>query len=111
VQAPDLSPQGVFIAMRAGSVVIGAAIGASAATKNVVQRTGRPSDSGSDRGASANIECVAAPMPAPAAPPTVAPVKVPQPPIARATNRRSYTFEKICHRPPPRRDYCAKHVP
>jgi len=43
------------IAVRAGSVVIAAAIGASAATKNVVQRAGRASDSGSDRGASANI--------------------------------------------------------
>ena len=51
---PDRSPQGV-IAVRAGSVVIAAAIGASAATKNVVQRAGRASDSGSDRGASANI--------------------------------------------------------
>jgi len=51
---PDLSPQGV-IAVRDGSVVIAAAIGASAATKNVVQRAGRPSDSGSDRGASADI--------------------------------------------------------
>ena len=104
--SPDLSPQGVLIAMRAGSVVIAAAIGASAATKNVVQRAGRPSDSGSDRGASANIgmcrgtdagtRCSANRRAGQSS--TAADCKRQQ---AEATNRRSYTFEKICHGSPP----------
>ena len=38
--------------MRAGSVVIGAA---TAATKDVIQGPGGPSDSGADRGASADV--------------------------------------------------------
>jgi hypothetical protein len=94
--------------MRAGSVVIGAAIGASAATKNVVQRAGGPSDSGSDRGASANIgmrrgtdartRCSANRRAGQSS--TAADCKRQQ---AEAANRRSYTFEKICHGPPPQK--------
>ena len=104
---PDLSPQ-VVIAVRAGSVVIGAAIGASAATKNVVQRAGRPSDSGSDRGASADIRmrrgtdastrCSANRRAGQSS--TAADCKRQQ---AEAANRRSYTFEKICHGTPPQK--------
>jgi hypothetical protein len=94
--------------MRAGSVVIGAAIRASAATKNVVERAGGPSDSGSDRGASANIgmrrgtdartRCSANRRAGQSS--TAADCKCQQ---AEAAYRRIYTFEKICHGPPPQK--------
>src|SRR4030095_9999335 len=94
--------------MRAGSDVIVGAIRASAATKNVVERAGGSSDSGSDRGASANIgmrrgtdagtRCSANRRAGQSS--TAADCKRQQ---AEAANRRSYTFEKICHRPPPQK--------
>ena len=94
--------------MRAGSVVIGGAIRASAATKNVVERAGGPSDSGSDRGASANIgmrrgtdartRCSANRRAGQSS--TAADCKCQQ---AEAAHRRIYTFEKICHGPPPQK--------
>ena len=105
---PDLSPQGVLLAMRAGSVVIAAAIGASAATKNVVQRAGRSSDAGSDRGASADVRmrasadagtrCSANRRAGQSS--TAAACKRQQ---AEAANRHSHTFEKIAHGSPPKK--------
>jgi hypothetical protein len=103
----DPSPQGFLIAC-AGSVVIGAAIRASAATKNVVQSASRPPDSGADRGASANIgmcrgtdpgtRCSANRRAGQSS--AAADCKRQQ---AEAAYRRIYTFEKICHGPPPQK--------
>jgi hypothetical protein len=89
--------------MRVGSVVIGAM---TTATKNVIQGPGGPSDSGANRGASADVRmrasadagtrCSANRRASQSS--TAADCQRQQ---AEAANRRSYTFEKICHGPPP----------
>jgi hypothetical protein len=42
------------------------------------------------------LECVAAPIPAPAAPPTVAPVRVPQPPATKLKSEIPRYHARIC---------------
>src|SRR5690242_16562222 len=42
------------------------------------------------------LECVAAPIPAPAAPPTVAPVRVPQPPATKLKSEIPRYHVRIC---------------
>jgi len=89
--------------MRIGSIVIGAM---TTATKNVIQGPGGPSDSGANRGASADVRmrasadagtrCSANRRASQSS--TAADCQRQQ---AEAANRRSYTFEKICHGPPP----------
>jgi len=42
------------------------------------------------------LECVAAPIPAPAAPPTVAPVRVPQPPATKLKSEIPRYHVRMC---------------
>jgi hypothetical protein len=42
------------------------------------------------------LECVAAPIPAPAAPPTVAPVRVPQPPATKLKSKIPRYHARVC---------------
>ena len=100
----------------AGLVVIAATIVASAAAENVIKRAGGPSDSGSDRGASANIGMRrgtdagtrGSANRRAGQSSTAADCKCQQ---AEAAYRRIYTFEKICHGPPPQKQIDRKTCP